>query len=314
VRILYILTTLGVGGAEKQVVGLAERMAAQGHAVTLLTLKHADEEWPVKLPAMRLNLPKTLPGILRGLGFARNFVAAFRPDLLHSHTFPANLFTRLLALRLRFGGKAPTVVNTIHNVHEGGWHRMALYAVTDPLVDKVTAVSEAAARRFVRLRAVPQRKMQVLTNGIDTEAFAPDGARRRQTRMLMHTPLRAANQFVWLAVGRLAPAKDYPNLLSAFARVRSAFPDCCLWIAGEGDASGFDRLQSGESGVRFLGLRRDVAALLDAADGFCPCLGLGGDAAGAWRGDGDAKAGGGDRCWRSARARRRDRLPRASRG
>src|ERR1700733_16325802 len=96
VRILYILTSLGIGGAEKQVVSLAERMAAKGHTVALIVLKHADEEWPVKIPVLRLNLRKTTMGILRGLRFAKNFVTLFRPDILHSHTFPANLFTRLL--------------------------------------------------------------------------------------------------------------------------------------------------------------------------------------------------------------------------
>ena len=119
-RILYILTSLGIGGAEKQVVALAERMAAKGHVVALLVLKHTDEEWPVKLPVMRLNMRKTPLGVGRGLRFARDFLVLFRPDILHSHTFPANIFTRLLVLMLRSTPLRPRVLNTIHNVNEGG--------------------------------------------------------------------------------------------------------------------------------------------------------------------------------------------------
>lgn len=37
-RIAYLLTSLGIGGAEKQVIALAERMALRGHAVVILTL------------------------------------------------------------------------------------------------------------------------------------------------------------------------------------------------------------------------------------------------------------------------------------
>ncbi|WP_263352073.1 glycosyltransferase [Acidicapsa acidisoli] len=273
-RILYILTSLGIGGAEKQVVALAERMAARGHTVALIVLKHADEEWPVKIPVLRLNLRKTPMGILRGLRFAKNFVTLFRPDILHSHTFPANLFTRTLRWMLQGkssgSASAPRVINTIHNVYEGGWHRMFLYRCTDPLVDQVTAVSAAAAQRFVELRAVPAIKMRVLTNGIDTDAFTPDRSRRKK----MRAEMLAGDDFLWLAVGRLAPAKDFPNLLRAFAQLRAARPErpgTSLWIAGEGDRShvepGTPHVGSAD-GVRLLGLRRDIVDLLDAADGF----------------------------------------------
>jgi glycosyltransferase involved in cell wall biosynthesis len=242
-------------------VGLAERMAAKGHVVALLVLKHTDEEWPVKLPVMRLNLRKTPLGIARGLRFARNFLVLFRPDILHSHTFPANIFTRLLALMMR-GALPPKVINTIHNIHEGGWHRMLLYRVTDPFADHISAVSAAAADRFVKLRAVSAKKIIVLTNGIDTDQFAPDRTRRK--RMRSDNGLGTA--FLWLAVGRLAPAKDYPNLLQAFAQIRTLHSTALLWIAGEGNPALF----AGEpaKGAEFLGLRHDIADLLDAADGF----------------------------------------------
>jgi glycosyltransferase involved in cell wall biosynthesis len=81
-------------------------------------------------------------------------------------------------------------------------------------------------------------------------------------------------EFVWLAAGRIAPAKDYPNLLRAFSSVLVALPAARLWIAGEALGSEAARVQAlavdhgmGEA-VRWLGLRRDMPALLDAADGF----------------------------------------------
>jgi glycosyltransferase involved in cell wall biosynthesis len=260
VRILYVLTTLGMGGAEKQVVALAERMSARGHAVALLVLKHADEEWPVKLPVLRLNMRKSPPGVYRGLRFAGNFVTLFRPDIIHSHTFPANIFARLLRLMMLRGEMHPIVLNTIHNVYEGGWHRMAIYRLTDRLCDCITAVSAAAAERFIRIGAVTGKKVSVVTNGIDTGEFSPDRARRKRVRAQMN----AGASFVWLAVGRMAEAKDYPNLLRAFAIVRSSDSDAQFWIAGEGT----EAIAATDSIVRVLGLRRDIPDLLDGADGF----------------------------------------------
>lgn len=264
-RILYILTSLGIGGAEKQVIDLAGRMTARGHTVALISLKHAEEEWPAKLPILRLNLPKTPPGIWRGLRFAVNFVTLFRPDLIHSHTYPANIFARLLKRMLP--KPAPRLINTIHNVYEGGRRRMLLYRATVFLVDQATAVSQAAADRFVQIHAVPPGKMRVLTNGIDTEAFASDRSRRKHIRAQM----QVRKEFVWLAVGRLVPAKDYPNLLKAFAQIRKANPNALLWIAGEGDPSQLHLSGSAintNSGIEVLGLRSDIADLLDAADGY----------------------------------------------
>ena len=263
-RILYLLTSLGIGGAEKQVIDLAVKMAARGHTVALLALKHAGEEWPVSLPVLRLNMRKTPIGIYRGLRFAAQFAALFRPDILHSHTFPANLFARQLKPRLSAEGHPVILINTIHNVHEGGMHRMLLYRATDSRADCVTAVSQAAADRFLRLRAVSAGKTRVLANGIDTDAFTADRSRRKRTRIEMQT----GSSFLWLAVGRLVPAKDYPNLLQAFAQVRSANPKTTLWIAGEGDPSQLHSDIDEPPGVQWLGLRHDIAELLDAADGY----------------------------------------------
>lgn len=84
----------------------------------------------------------------------------------------------------------------------------------------------------------------------------------------------AEQMFVWLAVGRIAPAKDYPNLLRAFAQVLAARPETRLWIAGEfADAlsSNLTDLASALGvgrAVRWLGLRRDIPVLLNAADAF----------------------------------------------
>lgn len=39
---------------------------------------------------------------------------------------------------------------------------------------------------------------------------------------------------MWLAVGRLEEAKDYPTLLRAFAQVRGKHPQARLWVVGQG--------------------------------------------------------------------------------
>jgi glycosyltransferase involved in cell wall biosynthesis len=266
-RIVYVLTSLGVGGAERQVLALGARMAERGHTVALMVLRpRLNEEWPTALDVVHLDMRRNPISVIAALLRARRFLKQFRPDLVHSHSFHANLMARLLKLLL----SSTKVLSTVHNVYEGGLHRMVAYRLTDFLSVRTTAVSTAAAERFVRLKAVPQQKCIVVTNGIDTAEFAPSADRRAQTR----AALGVTNEFIWLTAGRIAPAKDIPNLLRAFKLVRTAHPTAQLWIAGAGDPTTGQRTSSSapdpaaQENVHWLGLRRDLPALLDAADGF----------------------------------------------
>jgi len=264
-RIVYLLTSLGIGGAERQALALAERMAARGHAAALLVLRgRQSEQWPTSLDPVHFNMRRTPASLLAGLWKARRFLRDFQPDLIHSHTYPANMMARMLKIL----HPATTVLSTVHNVYEGRWPRMFAYRLTDLLSHHTIAVSQAAADRYVRLKAVPARKLSVVVNGIDIAEFAPSSDRHVSLRVQMGVQ----DEFVWLAAGRIAPAKDYPNLLSALARVHAAVPNASLWIAGEAVSASFEVTKAlaadlGAS-VRWLGLRRDIPALLDAADGF----------------------------------------------
>jgi glycosyltransferase involved in cell wall biosynthesis len=271
-RILYVLTSLGIGGAEKLALALGEQMARRGHTVALLVLMPpVPEQWPTHLEAIHLGITRSFFSRFSGILRARRFAAAFRPDIIHSHSFHANLIARVL-----WPFVPGAAVATVHNVYEGGTLRMFCYRITDGLSRRTVAVSEAAARRFIHLKAIPAKKCAVIANGIDTVKFAPDAARRARMRADLGI---LENQFLWLAAGRIAPAKDYPNLLRAFTLVHAPDPDAHrpdarLWIAGEGiDADlamlgALARDLGIEKNIRWLGLRRDMPALLEAADAF----------------------------------------------
>jgi hypothetical protein len=105
-RIAYLLNSLGMGGAERHTIALAEWMAEHGHSVLLISLlPRQTEQWPTQLEVVHLGLRKTPVSILSALFRARRVLKSFRPELVHSHTFPANMFARsfvFLVLRRRF--------------------------------------------------------------------------------------------------------------------------------------------------------------------------------------------------------------------
>lgn len=267
-RIAYMLTCLGMGGAERHTIALAEDMAARGHSVLLISLLPGQtEEWPTQLDVVRLDLHKTPRSMISGLLRARAVLCKFSPDILHSHTLPANLFARLLRVLV-----AMKVVCTIHNVFEGGPSRMLAYRMTDFLAVHATTVSQAVADQTIDARTIPMRKCTVIPNAIDTSEFTPDFARRLVTRAAHN----ANDDFIWLAAGRIVAAKGFLTLLEAFAHVVAEYPQVQLWIAGERPDDGSRKREltglivpkGTMERIRRLGLSRAMPALLDASDGF----------------------------------------------
>ncbi|MGA8088179.1 MAG: glycosyltransferase [Terracidiphilus sp.] len=266
-RIAYMLTSLGIGGAERQVVALAERMASRGHEVLLIVLRHCVEHvWPTNVRVVYLGMSRSVAGVLSGALRGRRVLLDFRPDLVHSHTFHANMAGRLF----RVWGASPRTLSTIHNVYEGGRHRTFAYRITDGLAIHTTAVSRAVAVRCIESGVVAPSKCSVVTNGIDTALFAKDSGRRDA----MRSERNAGSDFIWLAAGRIAAAKNYPNLLRAFARVHAVFPHSRLWVAGEGGNREEERMRelAVELGlanhIDWLGLCQDMPAVFDDADAF----------------------------------------------
>jgi glycosyltransferase involved in cell wall biosynthesis len=132
----------------------------------------------------------------------------------------------------------------------------------------VTAVSQVTGDRYVVDGIVPKELLTVIPNGVDTSRFrnVPAGTRESVRRSLGLGP-----EFVWLAVGRFEAQKDYPNMLRGYVQVREQFPDVMLLLVGRGSlqAEAEALAQSlGITGVRFLGMRHDIAELMSAADGY----------------------------------------------
>ncbi|HKE28847.1 MAG TPA: glycosyltransferase family 4 protein [Bryobacteraceae bacterium] len=126
-----------------------------------------------------------------------------------------------------------------------------------------------------------KHKLFWMPNPVDTTNFAPvSAAERRSVRQQFGIPLDAR---VVLFVGRLAPEKELPSLLSAFARTIACVPDAILVLVGDGpERENLERTveslgiaervlfagrQPAEKVVSWLQLA-DVFALVSSIEGF----------------------------------------------
>jgi glycosyltransferase involved in cell wall biosynthesis len=263
------------GGAEEQVIHLAQSLHARGWTVRIVSMLPPSPMPPdfdfSAIPVDHLGMSRGLPDP-RSIFRLAKLIRAFRPDVVHSHMNHANL----LARATRLISPVPVVIGTLHALDLAGVERNhtkvfeIAHRWTDFLSEKTTAICHAAADYFCNKRAVPACKMIVVHNAIDTSRYAFDSQARAQLR----GELGLENQFTWLAVGRLEPVKAYPTLLRAFAKLNPATAGTLL-ICGEGSLKAqliaLTQELKIDGRVRFLGLRNDIPRVMSAADAFTLC-------------------------------------------
>jgi glycosyltransferase involved in cell wall biosynthesis len=265
-RILFVLTGLAYGGAETQLVRLATRLKSRGWEVSVVSLMppkaYVEDLEAAGIPVFSLGIRRKLPDLGPVLRFAR-IIRKWRPDIVHSHMVHANLLARIV----RFLAPIPVLICSARSIDEGGRFREILYRLTDSLCDLTTQVSQAGLERYVRMGAVPRHKIRYIPNGVDTERFKPNLEDRLKFRKEL-----GVDGFVWLAVGRFDPPKDYPTMLQAFARVVHKHSNTILLIAGDGPLRKTMENLARELGIekrtKFLGIRRDIPQLMNAADAY----------------------------------------------
>ncbi|MDN5844298.1 MAG: glycosyltransferase [Alcaligenaceae bacterium] len=266
-RILLVVTGLQLGGAERQVVDLADRLAARGHQVAIAYMVGEATQRPAD-PAISvypLLCRKSALGMLGGALRLVRLVWRWRPDVVHSHMVHANLFARLL----RPFAPMRRLVCTAHNTVEGGRGVTVAYRLTDFLASVSTNVSREAVEVFERIGAVRKGRMLAVLNGIDTQRFSDHAELRIEARRRLFPKLRGR---LIVSVGRLAEQKNHAGLLRVFAGVLQTLPETELWIAGDGPLREALTRQVADLGlqdhVSLLGARQDVPDLMRAADVF----------------------------------------------
>ncbi len=182
-------------------------------------------------------------------------------DVVHAHGFRAAALTGL-ALGRRREGRTPLVA-TWHNAVLGSTSRRLLLTGLERLAARRADVTLGASSDLVgRAHALGAQDARLAP--VAAPAMPPPEKGREQ----MRAELGVGDRPVVLAIGRLAPQKDYDTLLAAVARWGRRAPQPVVLVAGDGPE--LDRLRRDADNarieVRFLGRREDVADLLAAAD------------------------------------------------
>ena len=268
ITVCPLLHSLSVGGAEV----LAARLARRLRRAFRFVFACLDEIGPLGEELRAEGFPVVLLGRKAGLDWGcplrlSRMLREQQVDVVHAHQYTP--FFYALSARL-FGAWRP-ILFTEHGRHQPDYprpKRMLANRLFLSRRDRVVGVGAAVRQALINNEGIPGRRVGVLYNGIDVDAFAAAADRSAARRELGVGP----GEFVLLQVARLDYLKDHATAVRTLARVLTQAPQARLALVGDGPERPAVEAHVRELGlgdkVRLFGTRADVARLLHGADTF----------------------------------------------
>jgi glycosyltransferase involved in cell wall biosynthesis len=288
-RVLYLVDSLGTGGAER---GLTLTVRHLDRAKVEPEVAYLWEPSPLRqdleAAGARVHRIGVRPGAgaLRGIPRIRRLLRDGRFDAIHTQVLWASITGRIAG---RLAGVK--VVSHIANVETGGFRDRELEAGTARkarllarldgwtgrrFVDRFVAISEAVRADPIRGAGWDRSRIDVVLRGQELDRL------RERAAEPVSPPTSDAGSPSIVCVGRLSEQKGHRFLIEAMPAILAEHPDARLLLAGDGHLRGALQARAEPLGdrVSFLGLREDVPALIAHADLFVfPSL---------WEGQGNA--------------------------
>jgi glycosyltransferase involved in cell wall biosynthesis len=263
IRVMFINTSLEVGGAETLLVNLIRRLDRNRFAPEVCCLKAKGQlgelleaAVPVFADLLRSKFDVRILGRLTRLFRGRNI------DAVVTVGAGDKMFWGRWAAR-RAG--VPVIASALHST---GWPDGVgrLNRLLTPLTDMFIAVAAPHGRHLVEWEGFPEAKVSVIPNGVDVDRFQP-GRGDPQLRQHLNIPADAPVAGILAA---LRPEKNHAMFLQAAAGVRRSVPSAHFLIIGDGPERPRLEQLAREIGiadcVHFVGTRGDVPELLRLLD------------------------------------------------
>ncbi|MCI0698398.1 glycosyltransferase family 4 protein [candidate division KSB1 bacterium] len=291
VKVLHIITHLGVGGALDNTLitikGLSRDRYEVDLAAGILTGNYY-ELWQERAEACadKVILFRDLQRAphaakdKRVLQQLTDFIRERNYDIVHTHTAKAGVIGRIAAKR---AGVA-TVVHTYHSFgwqdahdfHAALWRRslahlkrrfyIRLERYAAGLSDALVTVSELNKKEALELEVGPAEKFVTIYSGVDLECFRDLTVDRNS--VIRSFELSSERPIVGM-IGRLSTQKAPLDFVQAAKIVLARRPDVQFILAGDGPLeAAVSRAIGAETRIKMLGFRNDVPKLLSILDIF----------------------------------------------
>jgi glycosyltransferase involved in cell wall biosynthesis len=273
-KVLHLIDSAGMYGAEKVVVTLLAELKDTDFSGVLGCIREREDEIPqIAIEATKQNIPVHYFTMKRGFNLSgirsiANFIHDNKITVIHSHGYKPNIFLAL------FFSKQVKTVATVHGWSKETAHlKTMIYKYLDSLALKrmncIIAVSKAIAKELMQ-RGLQANKIEIIYNGINVnnshDIYHEDFSQLRKKYEI------SPNTFVIGTLGRLAAVKGHTYLIQAMPAIVQEIPNCKLLIAGDGplkaDLHHQIKLLNLENHAKLIGYIKDIAGLFSITDLF----------------------------------------------
>lgn len=273
-KILHIITTINRGGAENHLLGLVKGQVNKNWQIKVAFLKgtgywqSAFEGLGVEVIPLKLNRYGDIKPIYK----IRHLIQSYKPDIVHAHMPPAELYTRLALIGISH--KELPIVYSKHNdepFYKGKGHKL-LGKWVAKRASRIIAISHAVRQYIIgNGLGCPQQKVITIHYGIDSTPY--ENVDIECIRAVRKSWGIADHGYVIGTVARLAPQKAIHVLLEGYAiYFKNAAHPSKLVIVGEGllesELKSIATRLGIEDHVIWAGLREDIPVVMNAYDLF----------------------------------------------
>ena len=270
-RVLYLVTSLDVGGTETQLTQVAVRLHSTSHHVTVGCLR---AEGPFLEVLQRAGIP-VVEFRKKGTLFSANgvyqllrlsiFLRRGQFDVVHTH----DLWANLLGVPAGWLARTPVIISSRRYLADLDWYtpwRNKIIRTIYRLSTHVIVNSASVRQLLIERDRLPSEKIHVIYNGVDVDRFA--GARRDRGRLL--GGVGSGSRLIAVVANMYGQVKGHACLIEAARIVCRAVPSAKFVLVGDGAERPKLEQQVGQVGLEknflFLGRRSDVPELLACCD------------------------------------------------
>ncbi len=236
IRILHLITGLGVGGAETMLLKLLGGLDRERFASTVVSMTEPGALAPqiarLGIPVHTLGLNRGLPNPL-ALPKLLRLTRQFRPAILQSWMYHADVLGY-------FAARAARVPKLVWNIRCSDLdfpttsHSLRAVFATHGFLSRftdATIVNSAAGMKFHRSHGHNSRRWELIQNGFDVARFRPDAAQRARGRAELGL---YDGQIAIGMVARFDRYKDHATFIAAAKLLHEREPRAVFVLAGKG--------------------------------------------------------------------------------
>ncbi|MCM8772865.1 MAG: glycosyltransferase [Candidatus Omnitrophica bacterium] len=263
IKICFVIGTLQIGGAEKQLYLLIKNLDKKIFETVLISLRSGRMKEDFKKITKLYILEKKYKFDLFILFRLIKILKREKPNILHTFMFTSNFWGRIAGIIC----KIPVIIASERSLDLWKkWYHLFIDKILLKFTKKIVCNSEEVKNIYLKRLNASIEKVDVIYNGIEIEKYEKDEIEFDDLKK----EFGIENEKIVLTGGRLSFEKNLETFLYVSKRVKEEFEEVKFLIVGEGPERGkLERLIQNlglEKDIIFTGFRQDLPKLIKISD------------------------------------------------